>query len=183
MASLGEVTTRSITSSTPIQEDGSFTIRGLAAGTASLHIHANGSLRVERIERDGVIQSGGLVIREREQIKGIRVIVQIGNATIRGKIDVTNGTLPPDARFHMWARQIDGEPNFVSNVSNMPQIDTRGQFVIENLTSGTYELNAGVTIPSLKVGYVAKKEQVVVAAGSTTTVNVTVDLNSTPIKQ
>jgi protocatechuate 3,4-dioxygenase beta subunit len=184
MASLAEATTRSANSSTPIKEDGSFTIRGLAAGTANLHIHASGSLRVERVERDGVIQSGSsLVIREREQIKGIRVIVQIGNATIRGKIEVTNGTLPPDARFHIWARRTDGAPNVINNVNNIPQIDTRGQFVIENLNSGTYELNAGVFIPSKKEGYVAKKEQVVVAAGSTTTVNVTVDLSSTPIKQ
>ena len=184
MASLAEATTRSANSSTPIKEDGSFTIRGLAAGTANLHIHASSSLRVERIERDGVIQSGSsLVIREREQIKGIRVIVQIGNATIRGKIEVTNGTLPPDARFHIWARRTDGAPNVINNVNNIPQIDTRGQFVIENLNSGTYELNAGVFIPSTKVGYAARKEQVVVAAGSTTTVNITVDLNSTPIKQ
>jgi protocatechuate 3,4-dioxygenase beta subunit len=182
MAAIDTNPAPSRSTSTQIRPDGSFTIRGLGAGTASLHVHANGSLRVERIERDGVVQSGGIAIREREQITGIRVIAQVGNATIRGKIDVTNGTLPADARFSIWTRRVDGEPMVYSSM-NQTQVDPRGQFVIEGLIPGTYELNAGVLILSTKVGYLAKKEQVVVTSGSSTTINITIDLNSTPIKQ
>ena len=88
------------------------------------------------------------MIREREQIKGIRVIVQIGNATIRGKIEVTNGTLPPDARFHIWARRTDGAPNVINNVNNIPQIDTRGQFVQKGSNTSGLLLGALRTPPS-----------------------------------
>jgi uracil-DNA glycosylase len=62
------------------------------------------------------------------------------------------------------------------------QVDDRGQFVIAGLTPGSYELSAGVFFVSAKVGYKATKE-VVVTAGATTDVNITVDLSSTPIKQ
>lgn len=54
--------------------------------------------------------------------------------------------------------------------------------MIEGLIPGNYQLNAGVASPSGKVGYIGKK-QVVVTAGTTTEVTVTVDLSSTPIRQ
>jgi Carboxypeptidase regulatory-like domain len=171
--------------SAQVKEDGSFQIRGVAAGTVTFHVFSNGSLRIERLERDGgVFQPSGMIIREREHIKGIRVIAQYGNASIRGQINVENGTLPPDARFHAWTKPVGADPRFGYSGSNaMPQVDSRGQFVIEGLTSGTYEINAGVYLTSAKLGYLAKPQQVVVAAGSTVTVNITVDLTSTPIKQ
>jgi protocatechuate 3,4-dioxygenase beta subunit len=168
--------------SVQVAADGTFQIRGLAAGTARFYLYGNGPIRVERVERDGAVQPGGLIIREREHIKGVRVIAQFGNASIRGQINVENGTLPPDARFHVWARLVDPDSRMFSSGSNvMPQVDSRGQFVMEGLTSGTYEIHAGVFLTSAKVGYAATK-QVVVTAGSSVNVNITVDLTSTPIR-
>ena len=162
--------------------DGGFQVRGLAAGTANFFIYGNGAYRVERVERDGAIQSGGLIIREREHIKGVRVIVQYGNASIRGQINVENGTLPPDARYHVWARPVGSDPRMMySGSSGMPTVDSRGQFVMEGLPSGTYEIHAGVYLTSAKVGYATTK-QVVVPAGATVDVTITVDLTSTPIR-
>jgi protocatechuate 3,4-dioxygenase beta subunit len=168
--------------SVQVQEDGSFQIRGLAAGTGYFYLHANGNLRVERIERDGAVQPTAIAIREREHIKGIRVIAQIGNASIRGQINVENGTLPADARFHVWARAVSSEMAYSGSNPSQPQVDARGQFIMEGLTSGTYEIHAGVYLTSAKMGYLAKPQQVVVTAGSTLNVTITVDLGSTPIK-
>lgn len=174
---------RSGNPSTRIGDDGSFHLRGLGGGAVNFHLHARREIRIERIERDGVPQPRRMVIQDREHIKGLRVIAQFGNATLRGKIDVENGTLPADARFFVWARIFGEDPAMRFSGSNLrPQVDARGQFVVEGLTGGTYEVEAGVYSPSGKLGY-TKKQQVVITQGATTTVNITVDLNSTPIKQ
>ena len=165
-----------------VNEDGSFEVRGLGSGTALFYLRSHLNVRVERVERDGVIQPRGTIVREREHVKGVRIFGQIGNATLRGKIDVAHGTLPADARFSVWARRLGEEQGAMYSSGLRTQVDTRGQFAIEGLTSGNYELEAGVFFPSAKLGYMTKK-QVVVAAGSTTDVDITVDLSSTPIKQ
>lgn len=172
-------------SSSRLGPDGSFHLRGVAGGTASIYVYTNGNLRVDRIERDGVVIPGrSISLNEREHVKGIRVIAQVGNASLRGNIVVENGTLPADHRFFIWARKIGDDSRETYGGSMMrPQVDSRGQFVIEGMTPGTYELTAGVGLTSAKQAYLAAKQQVVVTAGTPTTVTITVDLNSTPIKQ
>jgi hypothetical protein len=124
-----------------------------------------------------------VVIKDREHVTGVRIIVQFGNASLRGKIEVENGTLPADGHFYVSARLLGSDPAMRYSGSNMrPQIDARGQFVIEGLTAGTYEIEAGVYVMSSKLRYAAKNQQVVVAAGSSTAVNISVDLTSTPTK-
>ena len=170
--------------SAKVGEDGSFHIRSLAGGTAIFDLYSNGSIRIDRIERDGVIQPRGIVLKEREHITGVRVIAQFGNASLRGKIEVENGTLPPDGRFYVWARRLGDDPTMRFPGSNMrPQVDARGQFVLEGMTAGTYEIDAGVYLSSAKLVYRAKRQQVGVTAGATTTINLTVDLSSTPTNQ
>jgi hypothetical protein len=71
-----------------------------------------------------------------------------------------------------------------SSGSNIrPQVDARGQFVIEGMTAGTYEIDAGVYLSTAKLVYRAKRQQVVVTAGATTTLNLSVDLSATPTTQ
>lgn len=175
---------RSGGSSGEVKEDGSFQLRGLAGGTATFHLYANGtSLRVDRVERDGVIQPRGLVIKDREHVKGVRIVVLYGNASLRGQIEVENGTVPADGRFYVWATLLGADPSMRYSGSNMrPQVDARGQFVIEGLTPGTYEIQAGLYVISTKLRYAATNQQVVVTGGSSNTVNITVDLTSTPTK-
>lgn len=168
-----------------IAENGTFHIKGLTGGTANLYVFSNTmGIQIERVERDGVIQPKGIVLREREHITGIRIVTQLGNATLRGKIEVENGTAPPDGRFYVWVRRIGEDSMVMYSGANMgPQVDQRGQFIIEGMTPGTYEVVAGMYLGSTKMNYVSKRQQIVVTAGTTTNVNVTVDLNSTPIKQ
>lgn len=182
MAAVDGAAGRSRSASAPIGKDGSFHIRGVGGGAIIFSIYSGREVRIERIERDGVPQPQRIVMQEREHLKGLRVIAQLGNATLRGKIEVENGTLPADARFFVSARLVS-EDHAVrySGMNQSPQVDARGQFVVEGLTGGTYDVEAGVFFPSARLGYTAKK-QVVITAASTTTVTMTIDLNSTPIK-
>ena len=166
-----------------VERDGSFHIRGVGGGAITFTIYSGREVRVERVERDGAQQPRRIMMQEGEHLKGLRVIAQFGNATLRGKVEVENGTLPADARFFVWARLVSEDPSTrYSGINQSPQVDARGQFLVSGLMGGTYEIEAGVFFPSAKLGYTARK-QVVITAGATTTVNVTVDLNSTPIKQ
>ncbi|HEX5886930.1 MAG TPA: carboxypeptidase regulatory-like domain-containing protein [Pyrinomonadaceae bacterium] len=184
MASVEGIPGQSKFTSGKIASDGSFHIRGLAGGGAlTLSIHSKREVRIERIERDGVPQTGRIVLQEREHIKGLRVIAQLGNGSLRGRIEVVNGTLPADARFSLSARIVGQDlGRRFSGVNMMPQVDARGQFIVEGLMAGTYDVDAGVYFPSAKLGYIGRK-QVVITQGGTTTVNITVDLSSTPIRQ
>jgi hypothetical protein len=168
--------------------DGSFRIGGLAAGTATFHIPSAAPFRILRVERDGVAQPRGVEIREREQVTGIRIFASYANATIRGTIHVQNGTLPPNTRFWISLRK-PGDPTgeMTGAVYSSPQIDARGNFVIDEVVPGTYDLHTGLSIPVVRsdappnsVEFFttpAAVTQVTVAAGGTTQVAVTIDLS------
>src|SRR6185369_15318422 len=60
--------------STGILPDGSFRFSGLLAGVVTFGVEARG-LELVRVERNGVVQPGGIPIRDREKISGVRLIV------------------------------------------------------------------------------------------------------------
>lgn len=157
-------------------DDGSFRIGGLPAGTANFYISSSSRFRIVRVERDGVIQPRGVEIRERENVTGIRLVATFANASIRGTIQVQNGTLPPNAQFSVWLTKV-GEDPYQNYSSNSTQVDARGQFVIEGLMPGNYELNTGVFLPGVRENP-HKKQEVVVTGGVVTNVTVTIDLSS-----
>lgn len=158
-------------------EDGSFRITGLPAGTATFHISTSSRFHIVRVERDGVVQPRGVEIREREHVTGIRLIARYANASIRGIIQVQNGTLPANAHFSIWIIKIGDDPNR-SYSANSPQVDARGQFVIDGLMPGNYEVNAGVFVPGGRGSTPHTKQEVAVTAGTVTNVTVTLDLSS-----
>ena len=63
------------------------------------------------------------------------------------------------------------------------EIDLRGQFLLENIFPGTYEINAGIGV-QMSEGRTqmipGKKHEVVVTAGSSNNVTVTGHLKSAP---
>ena len=160
-----------------LAEDGSFRIGGLAPGTATFHISSSSRFRIVRVERDGVVQPRGVEIREREHVTGIRLIANYANASIRGTIEIQNGTLPPNAHFSVWLAKL-GEDPYTNNSAHGTQVDARGQFVIDGLMPGNYELNAGIFVPNARGRTAHKKQEVVVTAGAVTNVTVTLDLGS-----
>jgi hypothetical protein len=163
--------------------DGSFRIDGLSAGAATFYISTVSHFRIVRVERDGVIQPRGVEIKEKENVTGVRIIATYANASVRGTIEVENGTVPANAHFSVWLTKLGeepGSPNFSPHVST--QVDARGQFTIEGLMPGTYELNAGLYLPGFRGETPYKKQEIVVTNGVVTNVTVTLDLSSLPAR-
>ena len=177
---MNESTGRGHGSSAIPAADGSFRIIGLGAGTAGMHVYAStGQFRIVRLERNGVIQTRGIDLKPGEHITGIRLVLNYGNASIRGTITVENGAIPAGGRLFIWLRRIIDDQNGAGSWTDFtPQLDSRGQFRVENVFPGTYEINVGVAMPEGRAHVMYKKQDVVVTAGTNNNVNITVDLNS-----
>ena len=165
-----------------IGADGAFTLSGLAGGTAVLRLGSSDRFRISRIERNGVVQGRGVEVREGETITDVRIFLTYNNASIRGLIEVANGTIPAGSRFYVSLRNLADDP--AGPGSNAPtEVDARGQFVIEGLMPGTYEINAGVVSEGARTTLIgSKKQQVVVNANSVNNITISVELNANPPK-
>ena len=125
--------------------DGSFRLRGLQNGAVTLVIAERNmpmppkGFAISRIERDGVVIPQ-LQVKDGEAITGVKIVVSFGTATLRGVINVVNGTLPAGTRFMVRLTR-PGE-----NMSNIrpPQVDARGHFLMEGVPAGTYEVTASM---------------------------------------
>ena len=176
---------RGSSSSVTPGKDGSFRIAGLGGGTAYFHIYsATSQFRVMRVERNGVIHPQGLEIRPGEQVTGVRLILQYGNASIRGAITVEKGALPPGARFYLALRRnVDHANTSAAFFDVSSHMDSRGHFFVEHLLPGTYEIHSGVVVAQGRGLPFVKRQEVVVTAGSTANVTISMDLSSITPKQ
>jgi 5-hydroxyisourate hydrolase-like protein (transthyretin family) len=177
-----------ISRSSRINPDGSFRISGLPPGkitfSLSRQIGAN-RLSILRIERDGVSQGRQIEIGAGEQAHHIRVILVHADASIRGQLKIIGGAAPPEIVARVYAKKLgsDESANFSS------QVDASGQFVIEWLTAGEYELrisylhrnNPAKTDPQLMQTFLRQltqaRQTVSVGASGVTTVIFTFDLS------
>lgn len=160
--------------------DGSFQLAGLRPGRVSLYLAgAPGTdyrgFSITRIEQNGVLQNQGVEIRPGENPSGIKVFLAYGTGVIRGRVKVEGDTLPSDALIFVSVSR-DGVPSRSS-----AQADSRGQFVIENLVAGTYEVMlqmASFGTTPLPRGFPRQHRQTVtVADGTEAEVVFTLDLN------
>jgi hypothetical protein len=168
-------------SQSPIGVDGSFRIAGLPGGTAFLNIGpfldmtALKGFVVSRIERDDVVQTRGIELKDGEQVSGIRVVVDYGTAVLRGRVNIQNGTLPPGTRIIVrLAAPGDSPLNLRS-----PVLDERFRFIAEGIPAGNYELTV------MAVGSTPRltrpvKQQVVLQNNSVTEVTINFDLSDVP---
>jgi len=161
-----------------VKPDGSFRIGGLEAGTANFmvpsFVNRAMGFRILRIERDGVVQPRGIEIKDEEDVTGIRLVVRVGNGSVRGIVRAENGELPapPLLQVSLTIPAEDGvnsRPTFMSE----PKVDSRGHFLFENLPAGAYEVNASVFTSR---GTVSTKQTVNVADGVVTDVTLTLNL-------
>ena len=167
-----------------VSADGSFHMGGLPGGTLGffLTFNRNGpgafkNFTITRIERDGMPQQGNrFEIKNGEQVSRVRIVVTYGDATLRGSIKVENGTLPPGSRFAVRLARI-GE-TLTGPPTNVGQVDGRGNFVIEGVEAGTYEVIATLITPD-RTNQRSIRQQVSLAAGATTEVTLILDV-STP---
>ena len=156
--------------SSNINPNGSFRINGLAPGRVRLHLETREPFRIIRVERNGMPQPGGVEIKEREQVTGLRVVVGYANGAIRGVITLPSGfELPSNARLHVGVRYLSGFLGIPVGV------DARGHFYIDDLIPGTYELVVSVISsgPLAPSPLIPAKQTVVVTNGAEAEVNIT----------
>jgi protocatechuate 3,4-dioxygenase beta subunit len=173
----GAASERSWFNGMSLSRDGSFHMGGLQSGVATFVFPSGSRFRVARVEHEGVIQSRGIELKEGQQISGVRVVINYGNASIRGVIELENGVRPENGRFfvNVRKREEDGRNTHISETS--AQVDARGQFVMEGLMPGDYEVQAGLYIPGPKPTVIDKTQALIVTAGAATNIVVKLDLN------
>jgi hypothetical protein len=135
--------------STNVAPNGMFRVAGLAPGRISLGVSDGNNpgpfsgLQVLRLEKDGAELQSGVEVAQGEQIAGVRVYVAYGTSSIRGLVRVEGGTLTPDLRLMVMARRTDSTNGTGGGRGGgmMPaQLDAQGQFQINQLLAGTYEV-------------------------------------------
>lgn len=153
-----------------INPDGSFLINGLRPGR--LRVVANArrlpqGFSVLRVEREGVAQRDGIDIpQDATHIAGVRVVLAYGSGIVRGSAKVNGGALSPGTRLFVLARRAGADP---AAVTASAEVDARGNFVLEGLAAGEYELVLGAGRPGAAGGgliYSAARQTVRVADGS-----------------
>jgi hypothetical protein len=170
-------------SSSRVDADGRFNIRGLQAGKA--HIYSAGlpntqGLVLARIEHNGATLRDGIEIEDGQQLTGVRAVLTYSSLKLRGELKIVGVDLPEGLRFRVSARSLD------QSFQSMPSadVDARGQFVIENLPPGEYELRlfpihtlSGERLDQKTFTLISQfKEKVVVASDNQQPVVITVDL-------
>ncbi|HEY7180971.1 MAG TPA: carboxypeptidase-like regulatory domain-containing protein [Blastocatellia bacterium] len=122
-----------------VNADGSFRIDGLQAGKVMIVVmppQEMRGLRLGRTEYNGAPAPEGIDVSPGEQVTGVRLVLVYGALTLRGEVKIVGGAFPAGQRFHAIAHRVD-QP--MQNQSG-GDVDARGQFVIENLTPGEYEI-------------------------------------------
>jgi hypothetical protein len=124
-----------------VNTDGSFRIGGIPAGKVWVSRWGRNNdnldnLTIARIERNGAPMDGGFDIGAGEQVTGVRVVLLYGALTLRGEMKVAGGALPAGCRFSIYALGTGQNAEY----SRSADIDDRGQFAIENLAPGEYEI-------------------------------------------
>jgi protocatechuate 3,4-dioxygenase beta subunit len=155
--------------------DGSFHAGGLPPGTALVSLAGPQKYRIVRVEREGIVQARGIEVKQAEDINAVRVVVAYADASLRGVLTIENGSLPPNGRLFLWLRRLDNTSGLL--IDGSPQIDARGQFVVDNLFPGGYELIAGIFIRGSRTPLVQTKQEIVVTNGSSTNTAIKLNLN------
>jgi hypothetical protein len=171
-----------------INPDGGFRITGLPPGKISFTLAGQlgpNKFSILRIDRGGVSQGRQIEVGAGEQVNYLRLVLGYGVAAIRGQLKIIGGAMPPDIVVHVYGKKVGGDQsdNFGS------QVDASGQFVIEGLTEGEYELrlsysnrsNRAETDPQLRQAFLQQlgqaKQTVSVAATGAAKVTFTLDLS------
>ena len=162
--------------SSRVAADGSFRLAGLGTGMVSISLSGTVNpyppkgFSISRIERDGVAATR-VEVKEAEQVTGVKIFLAYGTATLRGLVAIENGSLPSGARIYVrLGKPGENTPTFM----RPPIVDARGNFVVEGVPPGQYELTAtvmggGITLPK------PVKKEVSVTDGVITDVRITID--------
>jgi protocatechuate 3,4-dioxygenase beta subunit len=165
-----------------VNADGSFRLSGLQSGKAAIFtVSDTRDLVLARIERNGAPAPEGIEVDAGEQVTGVRVVLVYSTLAIRGEFRIVGGALPAGYKFFASARRVD-QP-----AQNQPgaEIDARGQFVIENLPPGEYEIRVEPMFnpdgqqlsPEIRRLISSVKERVVLSGGNQQSITLVIDLS------
>ncbi len=168
-----------------INADGSFRVRGLPQGKVDIGYSIQRGFSLARIEHKGtpLPVREGIEIGLGEQVTGVRVVLAYGALTLRGEVKMAGGALPAGQRLFTNVRKTDQSSQFQSSLG--AEVDARGQFLIENLTPGEYEVKVfpianpgGDRIdPQIMRAFSSVKERVLVSGDNQPPVTIVVDLS------
>ena len=131
-----------------IGSDGEFTLKGIRPGKVMIQAFStNGAaLNITRIERGGVETRNEIMVTEREEISGVRIVFGKGSCVIRGLVNVTGGGALKDWRMFVTASsEKEGVASFFGSSGHSAEVDDKGRFVIEGLLPGEYQLTLMAT--------------------------------------
>jgi len=170
-----------------VSGDGSFRLGGLKPGKATLRpveMSARG-LGLLRVERNGV-EVKDFEIHPDEEITGIRVILAPSTCVIRGHVAIHGGALQQGATIRVTARSSSSTDSVnPTDFLGYYQADVsrNGSFVIENLTPGTYDVEAFTVIPNeQRPRTPSTKQTVTVTAERPADIELILDLGKTTDK-
>jgi protocatechuate 3,4-dioxygenase beta subunit len=131
--------------SAPVGADGSFSLSGIKPGKVRLSI---GTMRqgpqyeFRRLDLGGVeIPQATIDIQAGDSLSGYQMVVAYGNGSLRGTIKTDGVTLPQGAVTIVSCKRLGSESSARFGSS---EVDSRGQFLIEGLVAGQYEVFAAV---------------------------------------
>jgi protocatechuate 3,4-dioxygenase beta subunit len=173
--------------SSRIGSDGGFTLKGVRPGKVMIQAFSmNGSaLNITRIERGGVEMRNEIMVTEREEISGVRIVFGKGSCVIRGQVNVTGGGELKDWRMSVTASsEKEGVAALFDAPGGSAEVDDKGRFVIEGLLPGEYQLilrptsKADTNSPSSPHVSVPEPvtQKVIVTKGQEAQVTMTLDL-------
>lgn len=149
-ASVTDAQTKSFSAGTgAVGADGTFRIGGLKPGKATIRLFSMSEPEAAllRIERNGVEIQGGVEIQANEQVTGLRVVLTSANCVIKGHVTIEGGPLPPGVTLTVRARRVNGDA--IGPVdSNSEEVDSKGDFEIEDLAPAAYEVEVSATLPA-----------------------------------
>lgn len=158
-----------------VAPDGSFQVNGLRPGRVSIEAFASAPTytrpSIARIEHDGIGVNQGFDIKQ--SVSGLRIIINYGTGAIRGTVRLEGGASLADSRIYVNSKR-QGERDGTGIY-----VDARGQFVIKNLATGTYEVTVQVAFSDLAAPSrpaPPQKQLVRVTNGSESEVTFVVDL-------
>jgi protocatechuate 3,4-dioxygenase beta subunit len=163
-----------------VAPDGSFRVGGLRPGRVRFGLGwpQTPGVTLARVELNGAAQNEGFEIAEGAQLSGVRVVVAYGSAVVRGQVNVTNGTLPPNAQLFVFARRVvPGQDPRRGDSGRGAQVDARGRFLMEGVAAGEYEITVRLLVPNTPgAPHATSRQQVFVPEGGDITLTFTLDL-------
>lgn len=164
-----------------VNADGSFRIGGLQKGNVRFKLTSRGRndlkpVAIVRVERDGVPQTNGLIVKDGEQVTGLQLVVKYLTGAIHGQVMIEGDERDADPQLSLWITPLDASRSWYQSVGgdSSPQIDARKRFAVEGLAAGTYEVTVAAYAPGRTETNRLYKQQVVVTDDTVSEVTITI---------